>query len=298
MCVYGVSNKYLDAYDPFWICRLLSLKVGAATILLFLCNAFLMAPQSPTLYILTTAIATLATEVMPAPTKEKKLVNFITIIFLLATSTVIFGLFSYFRLGLFLMVLAFTYLTLRFMAASPKVAALPTVMITWGVINLGGGATDLNQVANNYLYFFEFGLMGAITVLMFPDFSLNVFKSAFIRILESDVESIGNKHYKNSDPRVLSALFMIHSKLPALPENYSQLYEAIICFQNEFLKPHNLSIEDRLWCKSILSELMGAINRDQVFSLEIPNGQMIRENNPVVFSILAKLVDSYNLCKA
>ncbi len=34
MSVYSVSNKFLDAYDPFWICRLLSLKVGAAAILL------------------------------------------------------------------------------------------------------------------------------------------------------------------------------------------------------------------------------------------------------------------------
>lgn len=298
MSVYSVSNKYLDAYDPFWICRLLSLKVGAAAILLFLCNAFFMAPQSPTVYILTTAIGTLATEVMPAPTKAKKIINFFVIVFLLATSTMIFGLYSYFKLSLFLIVLAFTYLTLRFMVANPKVAALPTVMIVWGVMNLGGGPTDLNQVANNYLYFFEFGMMGAITILLFPDFSTNVFNSAFIRILEADIDSIGGSYYKNSNPRVLSALFMIHSKLTTLPGGYSELYGAIIHFQNEFMKPHGLNVKDRLLSRSILSELIVAVNSGQTFSLDTPNAKMISQSNPVVFNILAKLVCSYNQCKA
>ncbi len=100
-----------------------------------------------------------------------------------ATTTMIFGMFSYFRFGLFIVVMTFSYLVLRFMAANPKVAAVPTIMIMWGIVNMSGGATDLNAVANNYLYYFEFGAMGTITVLLFPDFTPKVFDSAFLRIL-------------------------------------------------------------------------------------------------------------------
>lgn len=298
MSVYSVSNKFLDAYDPFWICRLLSLKVGVAIILLFLCNAFLLAPQSPMFYILTTAIGTLASEVIPAPNRARKLANFVFIIFLLATSTMIFGMFSYFRFGLFFVVMAFTYLVLRFMAANPKVAAVPTIMIMWGIVNMNGGATDFNAVANNYLYYFEFGLMGAITVLLSPDFTPKVFDSAFLRILGSDVENIGNRHYKNSDPRVLSALFMMHSKLPLLPERYTTLYEAIIAFQNAFMKPYGLKQEDVLHAKSALSELMIAVNANTAFSLEANNVQKLRASNTDAYDILAHLVSGYNQCKA
>ena len=298
MSVYSVSNKFLDAYDPFWICRLLSLKVGAAAILLFLCNGFLLAPQSPMFYILTTVIATLASEVIPAPNKARKFGNFVFILFLLATTTMIFGMFSYFRFGLFIVVMTFSYLVLRFMAANPKVAAVPTIMIMWGIVNMSGGATDLNSVANNYLYYFEFGAMGAITVLLFPDFTPKVFDSAFLRILGSDVDNVGNLHYKNSDPRVLSALFMMRSKLPVLPQRYTTLYEAIIAFQNAFMKPHHLSPEETLLAKSTLSELMLAVNAQAPYALDADNVARLRAMNPGVYGILANLVDGYNACKA
>lgn len=298
MSVYSVSNKYLDAYDPFWICRLLSLKVGSAAILLFLCNGFLLAPQAPMFFILTTAIAVLASEAIPAPNRARRFTNFVVIVFLLATSTMIFGMFSYFRFGLFFVVLAFSYLVLRYMAANPKVAAVPTVMIMWGIVNLNGGSTDLNAVANNYLYYIEFGLMGAITVLFFPDFTSKVFDSAFLRILAADVENIGNPHYRNSDPRVLSALFMMHSKLPALPQRYGTLYEATIVFQNAFMKPHDLSHEEILLAKSALSELMLAVNAQLPYSLEANNLATLRTENPKAYGILADLVNGYNICKA
>lgn len=297
MSVYSISNKFLDTYDPFWTCRLLSLKVGTAAILLFLCNAFLLAPQSPITYLLTIAIGTLASEVIPAPTRSRKIVNFISIVFLLAISTIVFGMFSYFRFGLFFVVITFTYLVLRFMAASPKVAAVPTIMITWGVMSLGGGATDFNAVANNYLYFFEFGLMGVITILFFPDFTSKVFYSAFIRILESDITHIGDRHYKNSDPHVLTALYVMHSKLPFLPERYNTQYEALIQFQNDFMKPHGLTAEEQLLSRSVLSEFKESVSAGLPFSLATNNSQQIRDRNPTIYKMFSNLVSGYNPCK-
>ena len=298
MSVYSVSNKYLDPYDPFWICRLLALKTGTVALLLFLCNAFLVAPQSPMVYMMITLICTLASEVIPAPTKAKKLVNFITLLFLFSTTIIVFGLFSYFRFGLFLVLMAFTYLSLRFMAVNTKAAVVPTMMIMWGVMSVGGGATDFTAAANSYLYFFEFGLMGVVTVLLFPDFTPNVFKSAFIRILEADVKNVGNRHFKNSDPRVLSALAVIHGKLPLLPDHYSNLYEAIIRFQNDFVRPHDLNAEEELLSKSALSELIVAVDNNATFSLAAHNPEKIQKLNPAVFSTLSNLVEGYNQCLA
>lgn len=298
MSVYSVSNKFLDPYDPFWICRLLALKIGTVTILLFLCNAFLMAPSSPMLYMMITIIATLASEVVPASTTSKKLVNFITILVLLSTSIIIFGLFSYFRIGLFLVVTGFTYLVLRLMVQNTKAAAIPATMIVFGIVSVGGGATDLNAVANSYLYFFEFGLMGAITVLFFPDFTPNIFKSAFIRILEADVENIGNSHFKNSDPRVLSALAVIHAKLPTLPARYNTLYDAIIRFQHDFMRPHGLSPEEQLLSKSVLSELIAAVGNNDALSLAAHNPEKLKALNPAVSSMFSDLVEGYNQCLA
>ena len=299
MSVYSVSNKFLDTYDPFWICRLLSLKIGTVTILLFLCNAFLKAPQSPMLFMMFTVIGTMASELIPASSKLKKLVTFFTLIALFAASTLLFGLFSYFRVGLLVLVIAFSYLVLRFMAANPKVAAVPTLMITWGIVQLGGGAaTDFTAVANNCLYFLEFSLMGAITILCFPDFNANVFKSGFIRILEADVKNIGNPQFKNSDASVLSALYVIHSKLPFLPDQFTKLYEAIIQFQNVFMRPHVLSAEEQLLSKSVLSELILAVNNDDLYALDGDNPTKIRACNSAVYDIFSDLVSGYNQCKA
>lgn len=298
MSVYSVSNKFLDPYDPFWVCRLLALKTGAVAILLLLCNAFLMAPQSPMVYMMITLICTLASEVIPAPTKTKKLVNFVTLLFWFATTIIIFGLFSYFRFGLFAVVVAFTYLSLRFMAVNTKAAVIPTMMIMWGVMSLGGGATDFTAAANSYLYFFEFGLMGVITVLFFPDFTPNVFKSAFIRLLETDVANIDNVDFKNSDPRVLSAVSVFRAKLPMLPGNYGALYDAILRFQHDFLRLHELSAEEQLLSKSALSELIIAVDNNVAFSLAAHNPEKIKELNPAVFSMFSNLVEGYNQCLA
>lgn len=298
MSVYSVSNKYLDTYDPFWICRLLSLKVGTVTILLFLLNGFLLKPQSPALYIMITLIGTLASELLPAPTRARKIVVFIGMIFLLATSMILFQMFSYFRWGLFVVLIVFTYLSLRFMVINPKAAVIPSLMIMFGIVSSSGGATNLTAAANTYLYFFAFGLAGVITILFFPDFMPNIFKSAFIRILESDVANVGNKDYKNSNPAVLAALTVLHGRLALLPACYRTLYEAIIQFQNAFMRSTGLNAEAQLVGQSVLSELIVAVQNDVPYSLNSVNAQRLQVLNAAAYHMFENLVAGYNQCKA
>lgn len=297
MSVYSVSNKYLDAYDPFWVCRLLSLKVGTATILLFLINGFILKPQSPMLYIMITLIGTLASEVMPAPTRVKKILIFIGIDFLLASSMLVFQMFSYFRWALFAVLIVFTYLSLRFMVANPKAAVIPTLMIMFGVVSSSGGATDFTAVANSYLYYFVFGLAGIVTILFFPDFTPNIAKSAFIRILESDVANVGNAKYKNSNPAVLTALSVMHGRLPLLPECYRIFYEAIIQFQNDFMRASNLNAKAQMLGQCVLSELIVAVQNDVPYLLDGTNAQRLKVVNDRAYSMFANLVAGYNQCK-
>ncbi|MGI9143857.1 MAG: hypothetical protein ACR2IJ_11775 [Fluviibacter sp.] len=297
MSVYSVSNKYLDTYDPFWVCRLLSLKVGTATILLFLINGFILKPQSPMLYIMITLIGTLASEVMPAPTRVKKILIFIGIDFLLASSMLVFQMFSYFRWALFAVLIVFTYLSLRFMVANPKAAVIPTLMIMFGVVSSSGGATDFTAVANSYLYYFVFGLAGIVTILFFPDFTPNIAKSAFIRILESDVANVGNAKYKNSNPAVLTALSVMHGRLPLLPECYRIFYEAIIQFQNDFMRASNLNAKAQMLGQCVLSELIVAVQNDVPYFLDGTNAQRLKVVNDRAYSMFANLVAGYNQCK-
>ena len=299
MSVFKISYPLLDQYDPFWVCRVLALKAGTATILLFLCNTFLKSPQGPVVYMLTTLIATLATELIPADSRWKKFGIFWTIIILLSTAGTLVGLLSYFKLALFIFVVIFCYSLLHFMVKSAASASLPILMIVWGILQLeGGAATDFTSVVNHWLYFYEFGLMGLITVLLFPDFSSNIAKSAFIRILESNARNIGNPKYKNSDPSVLAALYMIRTKLPVLPQPYKTLYESIVQFQAEFMRPHHLTAQEQDQARTLVTELAQAVSTNTRFTdRQAQLAQAIR-NNPAVFGGLKGLIDKYDQCLA
>ena len=299
MSVFGISNPFLDRFDPFWVCRVLALKAGSATILLFLCNTFLKSPQVPVVYMLTTLIATLSCEILPADSRWKKLGVFWAILILLAMSGVFFGLLSYFKISLFLFVTIFSYLVLRYMVKSPASAALPIMIVIWGCLQLAGGAaTDFTSVANHLLYYFEFGLMGAITVLLFPDFTSHIVKSAFLRVLESNARNIGNRHYKNSDPTVLAALFMIRSKLPSLPDSYKELYESLIEFQSEFMRPHELTVTEQEQARAALTELARAVRGNHKFSGRRELLEPTTPRNAQAFGRLEGLIDKYDQCLA
>ncbi len=299
MSVYKISIKWLDAYDPFWTCRILSLKIGTLTILLCLCNAFLKAPQVPMLYMLTTVIGTVASEALPLRSIRQKLLVLFGVTLLLSTTGMLFSLFSYFKAGLFVLIMAFTFFAYRFFMTNPKAAVVPSLMILWAVLQLGGGApTDLNAVANSYLFYFEFALMGAITIIFFPDFTPNVFKSGLIRILERDIKSLDETSFRNSDPLVLSALHILHSKLPFLPSSYTALYEAIIHFQNAFVKSPTLSDADKTLTQSVLSDFIQAINDEKAFELTADLSTKLMDMNAGAHGAFLQLVRGYNPCKA
>ena len=299
MSVYKISIRWLDAYDPFWTCRILSLKVGTLTILLCLCNAFLKAPQVPMLYMLTTIIGTVASEALPLRSTRQKLLVLFGVMLLLSTTGMLFSLFSYFKAGLFVLIMAFTYFAFRFFMTNPKAAVVPSLMILWAVLQLGGGApTDLNAVANSYLFYFEFALMGAITIVFFPDFTPNVFKSGLIRMMERDIKSLGETSFKNSDPLVLSALHILHSKLPFLPAAYTALYESVIHFQNAFVRSPALSDADKALTKLVLSEFIQAIKDEKAFTLTTDLSTKLKNMNAGAYEAILQLAEGYNPCKA
>jgi hypothetical protein len=298
MSVLRIRTPFLDATDPFWICRVLALKGGAVTILLFLCNAFLNSPQAPVSFMLTTLVAVLASEVIPSESKWGKLTNFLSIIVLLSTAGMFFGLLSYFRLALFLFAVSFTYVALRFLIKGASSAGLPVIILLWGFMQLeGGAATNLTAVAGNLLYYFEFAFMGVITIALFPDFTPSIFKSAFLRILESNLRNVGNPNYRNSQPAVLTALHTMQSTLPRLPDSYKGLYESIVAFQAEFMRPHHLTEPQREQAMTILQELAEAVGGNRRFADRRNQLQQATEHNLPGSSDLRRLIESYDQCR-
>jgi hypothetical protein len=299
MSVFTIRNKFLDVYDPFWLCRVLALKAGVVAILLFLCNAFLSAPPSPVMFMLTTLVGVVGSEVLPSTSRWSMFGNYMSILLLLSLGGVFFGLFSYFTLALFLFIMIFTYVVLRFMVKSVSSAALPVLILTWGVMQLeGGAATNFNAVANNLLYFFEFGMMGAITIAFFPDLTSHIFKSAFIRVLESNARHVGDPNYRNSNPTVLGALYMMRTKLTRLPAAYKDLYESIVAFQAEYMRPHQLTPAQQAQAKRILNELAQAVSNQRRFADQQLGLQAAAEPELPVRSALHRLISSYDQCQA
>lgn len=299
MSVYSIKNNYLDKVDPFWTCRLLSLKVGCTAILLFICNGFLKSPFSASTFMMTALAGVLATELLPVQNRLKQVLLYFGIITALSMTDMLFGLFSYFRFGLFLFILVYSYLVLVVLAKNVKSATVPTVFILWGIMQLEGGApTDLVAVENSLLYFYEYALCGAIVVYFFPNFKINVFMSAFIRLLEEDIKNVDNRNFKNSDKFILTALSTLYSKLPFCPDSYKELYRAIIYFQNDFLKNHNSTKEERLYAISVASELIESINEEKKYSLDSFNLLKIKETNTHIYTTLKALIEGYNQCRA
>ena len=213
--------------------------------------------------------------------------------------SIFYGLLSYFKISLFLFLMVFTYTVLRFTVKSTAAAPLPILVLTWGLLQLeGGGATNFTAVANNLLYYFEFGLMGVITIAFFPDFTPHVFKSAFIRVLESNARHVGDPNYRSSNPGVLAALYIMRTKLGQLPETYKNLYESIVTFQAEYMRPHHLTPDEQTQAKYILNELVQAVSNMSRFSDWQNPVQAESEPEFPMRSALRRLIKSYNQCLA
>jgi len=299
MSVFSIKNRFLDGLDPFWLCRTLALKAGVTAILLFLCNAFLSSSASPVVFMLTTTVAVVISEVLPSKSRWQKFGNFFAVVILLSFGGIFFGLLSYLKITLFLFVMCFTYVVLRFMVKNAASAALSVLVLCWGYMQLeGGAATNFTTVGDNLLYYFEFSLMGAITIALFPDLTPNIFKSAFIRILESDHRNIGNHSYRNSQPAVLTALGVIRSKLPMLPESYAALYESIVVFQADFMRSHHLTEQQAEQAKAVLSELAQAVSNKTRFADPQNYLQQASEQQLPGCDKLRHLIDTYDQCVA
>lgn len=298
MSVYTISNKYLDKYDPFWISRMLALKVGAASIILCLINMFLKSPSSPTSYMMTALVATLASEILPSNTLKKKILIFVLISTILTFSQIMFGLFSYFRFGLFSFVVIYSYLVLRFLAYNPKAAVVPTLMILWGFIALEGGeATDLNAVLNSLLYSVEYSLGALLIVCFSPSYKDYIFLNATKVILKKDISSLDNKVFKNSDEEILGSLNVIRSTLKNLPNNFSNLYSLIIKFQYDYFENFELNKNEKILISSILSEFINSIDAEILFNLSSNNLSLLKELNIDSYTSLYNLLEGYNTCK-
>lgn len=295
MSVYNIKRSFLTPYDPYWICRLLSLKAGTTTIVLFIWNGFFFSPQSPMMFFMVALFGAMATEMLPAYTTKSKLILVWIFSMLLAFSTIIFGLFSYFNWLQLIAVSTLTYLLFRFLATNAQNAALPANMVMLGMIGIEGGSTSLNAVANNLLFFIMFTVIVTFVVCCFPNLRPLTFKSAFIRLLEKDAAEIKSATFTNNHPQLLSHLYFIKTQLPYLDQSYTHFYNDIVSFQLLLAERKTSDTNLLNAASSVLSEMAINVAEGQAFDTQSQSLMIIRSNDPDFYIALFGLVASWNI---
>lgn len=299
MSVYSIKNKFLAKFDPYWICRLLGIKAASGAIALCLWNAFFFSPSSPGMYFMTAMIGIIATEALPAYTKKQQLIIFWKLEMIIAATIIIFGFISYFNLMALIGVTTLTYLYFRVLASNTQTAMVPAILVMFGMIGLESGNTDLNAAANSLLFYIEFGLIGSVIILFFPNFRDKTFKSAFLRLLENDLELITKGNFSNNNQAILSHLSFMKSQLPYLKQAYSDLYENIISYQISLSKQNELLLELSAPQIFALENLSTAVKDEHLFDKKKLQAQIDIKTDSKALHFISNLIDGWNqACKA
>lgn len=299
MSVYSIKNKFLAKFDPYWICKLLGIKAASGAIALCLWNAFFFSPSSPGVYFMTAMIGIIATEALPAYTKKKQLILFWKLEMIIAVTIIIFGFISYFNLMALIGVTTLTYLYFRVLASNTQTAMVPAILVMFGMVGLESGNTDLNAAANSLLFYIEFGLIGSVIILFFPNFRDKTFKSAFLRLLENDLGLLTQADFSNNNQAILSDLSFMKAQLPYLNQAYSNLYENIISYQISLSKQNRLPPESSAPLIMALENLSTAVSEERVLekgTLKAPIDKGIDDSS---MHSTSNLIDGWNqACKA
>lgn len=299
MSVCSIKNKFLAKFDPYWICRLLGIKAASGAIALCLWNAFFFSPSSPGMYFMTAMIGIIATEALPAYTKKQQLIIFWKLEMIIAATIIIFGFISYFNLMALIGVTTLTYLYFRVLASNTQTAMVPAILVMFGMVGLESGNTDLNAAANSLLFYIEFGLIGSVIILFFPNFRDKTFKSAFLRLLENDLGLLTQADFSNNNQAILSDLSFMKAQLPYLHQAYSNLYENIISYQISLSKQNRLPPESSAQLIMALENLSTAVSEERVLekgTLKAPIDKGIDDSS---MHSTSNLIDGWNqACKA
>lgn len=299
MSVYSINNQYLEKFDPFWIGRLLGLKAASAAIALCLWNAFFFTPTSPGLFFMTTLIGIIATESLPAYTKKQQLLLFWKLILMIVAIIIIFGLISYFNFMTLVGVTALTYLLFRVLATNAQTAMVPAIFVMFGMIGLQSGDTDLNSALNSLFFYIEFGLVGSVVILLFPNFRDKTFKSAFLQLLKNDLGLTTKDNFSNNNQDILGALSFMKAQLPYLNQTYSSLYTNIISYQIFLAKKNSSVLEPSSPLTLALKDLSTAVSEETTLEKSHAKAPIDASIGDDSMHSISNLIDSWNqACKA
>lgn len=277
MFVYSIKDSWLTKYDPYWICRLLALKASTAAIILCLWNAFFFSPSDPGLYFMAILIGVMSPEMLPAYSKKQQLLIFWKLVLIIAFTTILFGFISYFKVLTLIAITALTYLYFRFLATNTQTAFIPAILVMFGIVGVESGDTDFNAAANSLLFYIELGLVGSVTVLFFPNFRDKLFKSAFLRLLQTNTALIDTAAFTNNDQRILNDLSFMKAQLPRLNQAYADLYANILSYQITLSRQKSTSLTPSSPLVAVLPALFTAVSAEErlstlAFTLPIESG--------------------------
>lgn len=299
MFVYSIKNEFFTKYDPYWICRLLAFKASSAAIVLCLWNAFFFAPDSPGLYFMSTMIGVIATEMLPAYTKKQQLIVFWKLVMMVSITIILFGFFSYFNFIQLIGVTVLTYVYFRVLAKDAQTAVVPAILIMFGIVGTQSGNTDFNTAINSMLFYIEFGLVGSLAVLLFPNFRDKTFKSAFLRLLEHDIASLKKENFTNNNQGVLSDLSFMKAQLPRLNPSFADLYSSVISCQLSLGEEKSALLNSSLPVVSLLENLLNAVYNEKALDKKEIKPPITQSIDVDSLRSISNLINNWNqVCKA
>lgn len=299
MFVYSIKNEFFTKYDPYWICRLLAFKASSAAIVLCLWNAFFFAPDSPGLYFMSTMIGVIATEMLPAYTKKQQLIVFWKLVMMVSITIILFGFFSYFNFIQLIGVTVLTYIYFRVLAKDAQTAVVPAILIMFGIVGTQSGNTDFNTAINSMLFYIEFGLVGSLAVLLFPNFRDKTFKSAFLRLLQQDLVGAEKGNFTNHNQGILNDLSFMKVQLPHLNPAYSALYASVISYQLALAKEVGRGLKASSSLALALRSLFDAVSNEAMIDTTNTKGAIAEISDANSIPSISKLIDDWNrVCKA
>ena len=296
MFACAVSNPYFDRIDPFWYSRLSGLKVAYLAVILFTVNAFFKSPDFPVLMMLVTAAATAMTELPQINTHHKKALTFIAFMILCVITISLFGLVSYFKWGLLIVVGLWGLLLYKLLVKDFASASLPGVVILIGILSLEGQpATDLTSALNNVIFYTEFGVIGFVANQCFPNFHTHVFKSAILRLWAHNVcRYQGNCDDQAFDVGTLECLAVFQNEKALLSDKNNTLADAITSLQ--MILRHTSSLDQSMHHNLVyfFSEMSVSVKENKPISFDTERFNTLSAVAPLVAKSALSVKDQWN----
>ncbi|MBX9598254.1 MAG: hypothetical protein K2X04_06730 [Burkholderiales bacterium] len=178
-------NNWLDCYDPYWYSRLMSLKIGYITIILFIANMFLSPPLAPLVMLLSGA-GVLIIEMPSINDLDKKDNLYLAYIIIICLTVGLFSSYVYLKAWFIVVASGWCYILYNALKKKPELFPIVGVILMLGIMSLEGyNSGNFFDILNRLFFILEFALIVFWAHKFFPNLYHKIWLAATIRNLAS-----------------------------------------------------------------------------------------------------------------